>query len=240
MTSEESLLRVSGINVHYGSFQALWDVSLEVRKGEVVSLIGANSAGKSTLLNSISGVNAPTRGTITFAGRDITGQTPARIVESGVSQVPEGRRIFPSLTVLENLELGSYPRKARAKKKQLLKKVYELFPVLEERSRQAAGTLSGGEQQMLAIGRALMSDPQIILFDEISLGLAPVLVDKIYKRVDEINAEGVTILLVEQNVRRCLKEADRAYIMKTGRIVLSGTPDELKKEEEIKKAYFGI
>jgi branched-chain amino acid transport system ATP-binding protein len=240
MTSEESLLRVSGIDVHYGSFQALWNVSLEVRKGEVVSIIGANSAGKSTLLNSISGVNAPSKGSITFEGKDITGQTAARIVELGISQVPEGRRIFPSLTVLENLELGSYPRKARPKRKNLLKKVYELFPVLEERSSQAAGTLSGGEQQMLAIGRALMSDPQIILFDEISLGLAPVLVDKIYKRVDEINEEGMTVLLVEQNVRRCLKEADRAYIMKTGRIVLSGTPDELKEEEEIKKAYFGI
>jgi branched-chain amino acid transport system ATP-binding protein len=240
MTSEETLLTVSGIDVLYGSFQALWDVSLEVRKGEVVSLIGANSAGKSTLLNSISGVNVPSKGSITFAGSDITGRSASHIVELGISQVPEGRRIFPSLTVLENLELGSYPRRARAKRKQLLKKVHELFPVLQERSRQAAGTLSGGEQQMLAIGRALMSDPKIILFDEISLGLAPVLVDKIYKRVDEINAEGVTVLLVEQNVRRCLKEADRAYIMKTGHIVLSGTPDELKEEEEVKKAYFGI
>jgi branched-chain amino acid transport system ATP-binding protein len=237
---EDSLLKINGIDVHYGTFQALWDVSLEVKKGEVVSLIGANSAGKSTLLNTVSGVNIPSKGSITFAGREIAGGTPANIVELGISQVPEGRRVFPSLTVLENLELGSYPRRARAKRKALLRKVHELFPVLQERANQPAGTLSGGEQQMLAIGRALMSDPQIILFDEISLGLAPVLIDKIYQRVDEINAEGVTVLLVEQNVRRCLKEADRAYIMKTGRIVLSGTPDELKKEEEIKKAYFGI
>jgi len=239
MSSDDSLLRVIGVDVLYGSFQALWNVSLEVRKGEIVSIIGANSAGKSTLLNAISGVNAPGKGSITFEGRNINGLAPSQIVELGISQVPEGRRIFPSLTVLENLELGSYPRRG-AKKKQLLKRVHELFPVLEERSNQVAGTLSGGEQQMLAIGRALMSDPQIILFDEISLGLAPVLVDKIYKRVDEINAEGATIILVEQNVRRCLKEADRAYILKTGRIVLSGTPDELKEEEEIKKAYFGI
>jgi branched-chain amino acid transport system ATP-binding protein len=215
-------------------------VSLVVKPGEIVALIGSNASGKSTLINTISGVMHPAKGTIEFEGQDISTLNPFRIVTLGICQVPEGRRIFPEMRVLDNLILGSYNRRARSKKEQNLQVVYKLFPVLKERKDQMAKTLSGGEQQMLALGRGLMSEPKLMLFDEISLGLAPIVIGELYKALREIRARGITILLVEQNVRRSLEEADRAYIMKTGRIILSGKAAELQKEKEIKKAYFGV
>lgn len=237
--SQDALLKISNIDAFYGTFQALWDVSLVVKPGEIVALIGSNASGKSTLINTISGILHPAQGTIEFDGRDISALDPFQIVTLGISQVPEGRRIFPEMTILDNLILGSYNRQARANREQNLKKVYEHFPLLEERTKQLAKTLSGGEQQMLVIGRGLMSDPKLMLFDEISLGLAPKVTDELYKAVREIRAKGITILLVEQNVRRSIKEADRAYIIKAGRIVLDKNVTELQ-EEEIKQAYFGV
>lgn len=238
-TSQEISLKISNIDVFYDTLQALWDVSLVVKPGEIVALIGSNASGKSTLINTISGIMHPAKGAIEFEGQDISTLDPFQIVTLGISQVPEGRRIFPEMTVLDNLILGSYNRKARSNREQNLKMVYELFPILKERRKQLAKTLSGGEQQMLVIGRGLMSAPKLMLFDEISLGLAPIVIDAIYKVLKEIRARGITILFVEQNVRRSLKEADRAYIMKAGRIVLGKNVAELQ-EEEIKKAYFGV
>lgn len=235
----ESLLRVQNIDVFYHDFHALWGVSIDVEEAKVVSIIGANGAGKSTLLNTIAGVYLPTNGIIEFRGKRINGLTPYQAVAEGISLVPEGRRVFPRLTVLENLEMGSYLPKARKKKDEVLKKVYELFPILSERKNQLASTLSGGEQQMLAIGRALMSEPKLILFDEISLGLAPLVIKHIYQRVKQINLEGITVLLVEQDIQRSLKAANKVYIMQSGKIRLSGQPEELSPEE-IRKAYFGI
>lgn len=227
------------IDVFYGDFHALWDVSLKVEEAFVVSIIGANGAGKSTLLNAISGVRKPSQGTIQFCGKRINGLMPYQAVVEGISLVPEGRRVFPRLTVLENLEIGSYNPKARKRKNDVLKKIYDLFPVLEERRNQLSSTLSGGEQQMLAIGRALMSEPKLILFDEISLGLAPLVIKHIYQRVKQINAEGITALLVEQDIQRSLKAAHKVYILQSGRIRLEGRPENLT-QEEIRKAYFGI
>jgi len=238
-TFRDALLKISNVDAFYGTFQALWDVSLVVKPGEIVALIGSNASGKSTLINTISGVMHPTKGIIEFDGRDISTLDPFQIVTLGISQVPEGRRIFPEMTVLDNLILGSYNRQARPNREQNLKRVYEHFPILEQRRKQLAKTLSGGEQQMLVIGRGLMSAPKLMLFDEISLGLAPKVTDELYKAVREIRGKGITILLVEQNVRRSLKEADRAYIIKTGRIVLSKNVAELH-EEEIRQAYFGV
>ena len=237
--SQDALLKISNIDVFYGTLQALWGASLVVEPGEIVALIGSNASGKSTLINTISGVMHPARGTIEFDGRDISTLDPFQIVTLGISQVPEGRKIFPEMSVLDNLILGSYNRQARSNKEQNLEKVYEHFPILKGRRNQLAKTLSGGEQQMLVIGRGLMSDPKLMLFDEISLGLAPKVTEELYRAVREIRAKGITILLVEQNVRRSLKEADRAYIIKTGRIVLSKNVAELQ-EEEIKQAYFGV
>lgn len=236
---EETLLKVSNIDAFYGSFQALWDVSLTVKPGEIVAIIGANGSGKSTLLNTISGIMHPARGSIEFEGKSITTLEPFQIVALGISQVPEGRRVFPNMTVLENIIIGSYNRKARPQREQNLKKVYELFPILEKRKNQLSKTLSGGEQQMLAIGRGLMSNPKLMLFDELSLGLAAIILNELYEALREIRARGITVILVEQNVRRSLKEADRAYIMEAGRIVLSGDVAELREEEKVKKAYFG-
>jgi branched-chain amino acid transport system ATP-binding protein len=238
--SQKALLKINKIDVFYGTFQALWDVSLVVKPGEIVALIGSNASGKSTLINAISGVMHPAKGTIEFEGQDISTLNPFQIVTLGICQVPEGRRVFPEMRVLDNLILGSYNRRARSKKEQNLEVVYKLFPVLKERKNQLAKTLSGGEQQMLALGRGLMSEPKLMLFDEISLGLAPIVINELYKALREIRARGITVLLVEQNVRRSLEEADRAYIMKTGRIILSGKATELQEEEEIKKAYFGV
>lgn len=234
-----NFLRVQNIDVFYHDFHALWEVSIDVEEASVVSIIGANGAGKSTLLNTIAGVYSPSNGIIEFNGKKINGLTPYETVAEGISLVPEGRRVFPRLTVLENLEMGSYLPKARKRKNEMLKKVYELFPILSERRNQFASTLSGGEQQMLAIGRALMSEPRLILFDEISLGLAPLVIKHIYQRVKQINTEGITVLLVEQDIQRSLKAAKKVYIMQSGRIRLSGQPGELS-QEEIRKAYFGI
>lgn len=237
---EETLLKVRNLDTFYGRFQALWNVSLEVKPEEIVALIGANGSGKSTLLYTILGLIQPAKGSIEFDGKEITALYPFQIVDLGISQVPEGRRIFPDLNVLDNLILGSYCRKARPKKEQNFKMVYELFPILEKRKNQLAKTLSGGEQQMLALGRGLMSNPKLMLLDEMSLGLAPIVINNVYKALRKIRERGITILLVEQNVRRSLEEADRAYIMEAGRVVLSGDVADLWEEEKVKKAYFGI
>jgi branched-chain amino acid transport system ATP-binding protein len=238
--SQEVLLNISHIDVFHGSFQALWDISLEVRKGEMLALIGANTSGKTTLMDTILGLLHPAKGSIEFEGRDITRLDPFQIVELGVTQIPEGRRIFPDMSVLDNLIVGSYSGRARAKKEQNLKEVYEHFPILNERKRQIAKTLSGGEQQMLAIGRGLMADPKLMLIDEMSLGLAPIVIDELFKALERIKGKGITILFVEQNVKRTLEQADRAYILETGRVVLSGTAADLREEDQVKKAYFGI
>jgi len=237
--AETFALQVSGLDVHYKDFQALWGVSVQVQEGTVVSIIGANGAGKSTLLNTTSGLLTPTRGTIEFHGTRIDGQPPHETVARGISLVPEGRRVFPRLTVYENLVIGSYTPQSRPGREQALATIYELFPVLKDRCNQMADTLSGGEQQMLAIGRALMSTPKLILCDEISLGLAPVIIAGIYKRLKQINTEGITIVLVEQDITRSLKAADYTYILLEGKVVLEGKPGVLT-EEQVKKAYFGI
>ncbi|MEW6666683.1 MAG: ABC transporter ATP-binding protein [Thermodesulfobacteriota bacterium] len=235
----EALLKVSNIDARYGSLQVLWDISLEVKTGETVAIIGANGSGKSTLLNTISGILHPSRGSILFGGKDIAYLAPFEIVALGISQVLEGRRIFPDMTVVENLKIGSYNRKARPKREENLRSVYSHFPRLEQRKNQLAKTLSGGEQQMMAIGSALMSDPRLMLLDEMSLGLSPLVVNELYKVLREIKARGITIIFVEQNVRRTLSEAERAYILETGRIVMSGRAAELREDERVKKAYFG-
>ena len=237
---QEPLLKISTIDTFYGGLQALWNVSLEVKSKEIVALIGANGSGKSTLLDTISGLIRPAKGSIEFDGKSITTLNPFEIVAHGISQVPEGRRVFPDLSVLDNLILGSYNRTARSKKEQNFNMVYELFPILEKRKNQLAKTLSGGEQQMLALGRGLMSSPKLMLLDEMSLGLAPIVINNVYKALRIIRERGITILLVEQNVRRSLDEADRAYIMEAGRVVLSGDVTDLREEEEVKRAYFGI
>jgi len=237
---EETLLKVSHLDTFYGSLQVLWDISIEIKQGEIVAIIGANGSGKSSLLKTISGVIHPARGSIIFEGKEITTLDPFQIVALGISQVPEGRRIFPDLSVLDNLILGSYNHRARPKKEQNFKMVYELFPILEARNNQLAKTLSGGEQQMLALGRGLMSETKLMLIDEMSLGLAPIVLNEVYKALRKIRERDITILFVEQNVRRSLEEADRAYIMEVGRVVLSGDVVDLREEEEVKKAYFGV
>jgi len=238
--SKEPLLKISNIDVFHGTFQALWDVSLEVKPGEIVGLIGANTSGKSTLLDAISGLLHPAKGKIEFEGQDISTMEPFRIVELGITQVPEGRGIFPDMSVLDNLILGSYSQRARSRRRENLENVYQHFPILESRKKQTAKTLSGGEQQMLVIGRGLMADPKLMLLDEMSLGLAPIIITSLYKALQEIRERGITILFVEQNVRRSLQEADRAYILEVGRVTLSGTAGELREEEGVKKAYFGV
>ncbi|MFC1910104.1 ABC transporter ATP-binding protein [Chloroflexota bacterium] len=236
----EPLLKVDGVDVFHGTFQALWSVSLKVNTGEIVALVGSNSSGKSTLLETISGLLHPYKGNINFDGEDISRLNPFQIVSRGLSQIPEGRKTFPDMTVLENLIIGSYNRNARGKRETSLKRVYELFPRLSERKNQLAKTLSGGEQQMLVIGRGLMSAPKLLMLDEMSLGLAPIVINEIYNVLNEIQSRGITILFVEQNVRRSLQHAQRAYILKTGRVVLSGNVSELQQEDEVKKAYFGV
>ena len=238
--SDDIVLRMKNVDVFHATFQALWNVSLEVRQGEMLALIGANTAGKTTLLDAISGMLHPKSGSIEFLGKEIGGLDPYRIVELGITQVPEGRRVFPDMTVLDNLIIGSYAGIARRKKPENLKIVHDLFPRLLERKRQVAKTLSGGEQQMLAIGRGLMAAPRLMLIDEMSLGLAPIVVDEIFKVLEEIRKRGITVLFVEQNVNRTLQEADRAYILETGRVALSGTAEDLRNNAEVKKAYFGV
>jgi branched-chain amino acid transport system ATP-binding protein len=233
------MLEIKNLNVYYGVIHALKDISLTVNEGEIVTLIGANGAGKTTTLRTISGLNKAASGQILLEGRDITGLSAPKRVEMRLSQVPEGRRIFPTMTIVENLEMGAYLRKDKAEIKEDMEHVYELFPILGDRKKQAAGTLSGGEQQMLAMGRALMSRPKILLMDEPSMGLAPLLVKEIFNIIKNINSEGTTILLIEQNAKMALSIADRAYVIETGSIVMSGTGEELSKSDEIKKAYLG-
>lgn len=233
------VLQIRNLDIHYGDLQAIWNANLDIEKGRIVSIIGANGAGKSTLLKAIAGALTPSSGEIIYNGDKINHLKPFQTLTRGLSLVPEGRRIFPRLTVLENLLIGAYIPAARQKHKQALDKVFALFPRLKERSNQLGTNLSGGEQQMLAIARALMSDPSVILFDEISLGLAPLIIKNIYESLKEINQSGLTMVLVEQDIKRSLKTADYAYIMQEGRIVLQGNPREIT-EDQVKKAYFGI
>jgi len=234
------LLKVNNIDVFYGNAQVLRDVSFEVKKGEVVSIIGANGAGKTTTINTISGVLKPTSGTIEFLGERIDGLLPYMIIRKGIAQIPEGRRVFPRLTVLENLRMGSYVPEARKRRKETLRLVFDLFPRLEERKKQLAGTLSGGERQMLAIARGLMSKPKLLMLDEPSLGLAPKLTLETFNVIKQLRDEGMTILLVEQSVYHALELADRAYLLETGRVILHGTGKELLNDPMIKEAYLGM
>ena len=233
------MLEIKNIDVYYGVIHALKDVSLEVGKGEIVVLIGANGAGKTTTLRTVSGLIKPAQGQIHLEEKDITNTTAKQRVMMGISHVPEGRRVFPGMTVLENLELGAYVRRDRVAISEDLEMVYERFPILKDRRKQMAGTLSGGEQQMLAIGRALMGRPEILFLDEPSMGLAPILVQEIFDIISSINSTGTTILLGEQNANMALQVADRAYVMETGSIVLSGKASDLMQSEDIKKAYLG-
>ena len=233
------MLQITDIDVYYGSIHALKRLSLEVEQGTIVTLIGANGAGKTTTLNTISGLLRPKNGTITYKGIDLAKVAPEKIVGLGISQVPEGRRVFPTMTVVENLEMGAYLRRDKKDILTDMEMVYGRFPRLEERRRQLAGTLSGGEQQMLAIGRALMARPELMLMDEPSMGLAPLLVKEIFSIIKDINERGTTILLVEQNANMALSIAHKAFVIETGEIVLQGTAEQLLKSEDVKKAYLG-
>ncbi|MCR4436616.1 MAG: ABC transporter ATP-binding protein [Clostridiales bacterium] len=233
------MLEIKDLHVSYGAIKAVKGISFEVREGEIVTLIGANGAGKSTTLRTISGLEATAGGTITFMGQNINNMPPHKIVELGISHVPEGRRVFTNLSVIDNLKLGANLRKDKEAVKKDMKKVFELFPILEKRQNQLAGTLSGGEQQMLAVGRALMTKGKLMLLDEPSMGLAPMIVENIFEIIKEINNEGTTILLIEQNAYMALSIADRAYVLETGNIVLEGSASDLAENDEIKKAYLG-
>ena len=233
------MLKVENINVYYGAIHALKGISVEVKEGEIVTLIGANGAGKSTILRTISGLLRTKTGNVLFEGNSVAAMAPEEIVKKGISQVPEGRRIFANMSVEENLELGAYIRSDKPGIRKDIDKVFERFPRLGERRKQIAGTLSGGEQQMLAIGRGLMSQPRLLLLDEPSMGLAPLLVKEIFSIIKEINASGTTILLVEQNANMALSIAHQAYVLETGRITLSGSAKELIESEEVRKAYLG-
>ena len=235
-----ALLELKGVDAFYARIQALHGVSLNVDRGEIVALIGSNGAGKTTTLRTISGLMHPAAGTIMFDGRDISEMAPHRVVELGICQAPEGRRLFQRLTVQDNLEMGAYSRRDRAGIRDSMEKVFTLFPRVKERRNQLAGTLSGGEQQMVAISRALMSNPRVLMLDEPSLGLAPLIVDTIFGIINEINGSGVPILLVEQNAVKALDVAHRAYVLETGTIVKSGPGKELAQSEDVQKAYLGI
>lgn len=234
------MLDVHGITFSYGDAAALRNVSFNIQEGEFVSIVGANAAGKSTLMKVISGVNRPSGGSITFEGKRIDNLGPTEIVGLGVVQIPEGRQLYPAMTVLENLEMGGYHPRVRKNRKQNLERVYGLFPRLLERSKQLAGTLSGGEQQMVAVGRALMCEPRLLMFDEPALGLAPLMVKEIFNLAKNINTSGVTILMVEQNVNQSLALSDRGYVLENGEITLEGTGQELLNNEEVKRAYLGL
>jgi len=234
------MLTIEHLDVHYGDLQVLWDISLEVHTGEIVAMVGSNGAGKSTLIRTIAGLHRPTRGLIGLEGLPMQGLTPHRIVDLGVSMVPEGRRLFPKMTVLQNLEIGAFLPRARKEKDATLESVYEIFPILKARSRQAAGLLSGGEQQMLAIGRALMAKSKFLLLDEMSLGLSPIVVQQMFDVVLRVNREGIAIFMVEQNVPMTLKVAHRAYVMESGRIVMQGPARELVESKHVKEAYLGV
>ena len=234
-----SMLKVEKLSVHYGMIQAVRDVSFEVNEGEVVSLIGANGAGKTTILRTLSGLVRPSAGKIQFLGKEIQKMPAQKIVAGGLSQVPEGRHVFPGLTVMENLEMGAFLKKNREENQANLKKVFSRFPRLEERKNQDAATLSGGEQQMLAMGRALMSTPKLLLLDEPSMGLAPIFIQEIFDIIQDIQKQGTTVLLIEQNANKALAISDRGYVLETGKIVLSGTGKELAASDEVRKAYLG-
>lgn len=234
-----AMLEIKDIEVYYGMIQAIKGISFEVNEGEVIALIGANGAGKTTILHTITGLLSPKKGSVVFEGKDIT-RTPAhKIVSLGMAHVPEGRRVFAELSVYENLKMGAYTRKDKEEISRTLEMVYQRFPRLQERKNQLAGTLSGGEQQMLAMGRALMSHPKIIVMDEPSMGLSPILVNEIFDIIQEVSAGGTTVLLVEQNAKKALSIADRAYVLETGKIVLEGDAEKLMNDDSVKKAYLG-
>jgi len=234
------MLEINGISTFYGKFQALWDVSLQINEAEIVALVGANGAGKTTLLNTISGLLHPASGSIEFLGTRIDGRTPHSIVEMGISHIPEGRRIFTEMTVRENLEMGAYPYHAWKVREETFNQVYHIFPTLKEREKQLARTLSGGELQMLAMGRGLMSRPRLCMFDEPSYGLAPMLVLEVFQIIKSLREQGITILLVEQNVRHSLEIADRACVLENGRVALAGACEELLTSDYIRKSYLGL
>jgi len=239
MSANGALLQLDDVHTYYGAIHALKGISLEVREGEIVTLIGANGAGKSTTLRSINGLNHPRRGRIVFGGKDITNSPAHEVVRLGISQSPEGRKLFPRMSVSENLEMGAFQRRDRSALREDVERVYTLFPRLAERKGQRAGTMSGGEQQMCAIGRALMARPKLLMLDEPSLGLAPIFVEKIFEIVREINEQGTTILLVEQNALMALDAADRGYVLETGTIALSDEAQALRRNERVRKAYLG-
>ena len=234
------MLQVRNISTFYGKIQALWDVSLEINKGEIVVLVGANGAGKTTLLNTISGIIRPVSGRVEFIGKRIDGQPVAHIVEQGISHVPQGGKLFPDMTVHENLEMGAYLSHAWKQKEETLKYVYQIFPILKEREKQIVMTLSGGEKQMVAIGRGIMSRPKLCIFDEPSYGLAPLLVLEIFRVIKSLREHGITVLTVEQNVKQSLEMADRAYVLENGRIVLEGESRDLLQNDYVRKAYLGL
>lgn len=236
---ENHLLEVKGIDVLYGDVQAIWDVSIHVEEEKIVALVGANGAGKTTLLKTISGITPAGKGEILFEGNSIAKLKPQEVVDIGISHVPEGRRLFSSLTVLENLKLGAYPPRARPLMANSLERAFSLFPLLKNRKDQKAGSLSGGEQQMLAIGRALMAHPVLLMLDEPSLGLSPIFVRTIFELISTLNAQKITILLVEQNINQALKIAHQAYVLKTGKIAMNGSGDELLADPEVQRAYIG-
>ena len=240
MNDRKTLLELRDVHTYYGTIHALKGVSLTVREGEIVTLIGANGAGKSTTLRSINGLNHPRKGTIHFEGKDITDEAPHNVVKMGISQSPEGRRLFPRMSVIENLQMGAFQRADRSGVKEGMDRVFSLFPRLAERKNQKAGTLSGGEQQMCAIGRALMAEPKLLMLDEPSMGLAPIFVEKIFEIVREINDQGTPILLVEQNALMALHTANRGYVMETGNIVLADEAKALSENEQVKKTYLGV
>jgi len=234
------LLEVNNISAGYGMIQVLWDVSLKINAGEIVALVGANGAGKTTLLHTISGDHAPTSGSICFRGQNITGLPANKIVELGISHIPEGRKLFTEMSIQENLEMGAYAKRAWKKKNETLQEVFKLFPRLKERSRQMSKTLSGGEQQMLAMGRGLMSLPELCIIDEPSNGLAPKLVAEVFQIIKSLREQGKTILIIEQNVRQTLEIADRACVLENGRMVIEGCCEDLLKSDHIRKAYMGL
>jgi branched-chain amino acid transport system ATP-binding protein len=238
-SADGTILELRDVHTFYGTIEALKGISLEVRGSEIVTLLGSNGAGKSTTLRSINGLNHPQRGKITFQGRDITDRAPHDIVKMGIAQAPEGRRLFPRMSVFENLEMGAFQRSDRGAIREDLDRVFTLFPRLAERRKQRAGTLSGGEQQMCAIGRALMARPKLLLLDEPSMGLAPIFVEKIFEIVEEINQQGTPILLVEQNALMALDVADRGYVLETGKIALADDAKTLKQNEDVRKTYLG-
>jgi branched-chain amino acid transport system ATP-binding protein len=239
VSTDATILHLDDVHTYYGAIHALKGISIDVREGEIVTLIGANGAGKSTTLRSINGLNHPRRGKISFAGRDITNDEPHQIVKRGISQSPEGRKLFPRMSVTENLEMGAFQRTDKANFKEDIDRVYSLFPRLAERKHQKAGTMSGGEQQMCAIGRALMARPKLLMLDEPSLGLAPIFVEKIFEIIHEINEQGTTILLVEQNALMALDAANRGYVLEVGKVALADDAKVLRENDDVRRAYLG-